>query len=200
MNTFNKFLSVSLVALGVSACSTKPDLQMGFEPGSCRFNFNKEQAPDWYCAPHELFPDGAWYEKGTGHASLADHNVQYTVALQNARAELSRRARVHVEESFKQVLTTEGTTDAQHAEIARNVVTKITTDVVLPPTYKHAETYDSQGNLYVLIKVDEKLLLKKLKEKESALMREFNVELKRKGLEKVSAEHSQADAEPIPST
>jgi hypothetical protein len=200
--TMNKrnIITATLIALSISACTSKLELQLGFEPGSCVFDKESQPAPDWFCAPHELFPEGSWYEKGVGHTSLNDNNLQYTVAIQNARTELSRRASTHVEESFKTRTTTDGSPDAQHAEIARDIISKLSTDVVLPPTHKHAEIYDSQGNLYVLVKVDEKLLLANVNKKEDMLMREFNAELKRKGLLKVeqqiSATKSEKKAEP----
>ncbi|MEI8650380.1 hypothetical protein P4S73_24935 [Paraglaciecola sp. Hal342] len=58
--------TAAAVALGLSGCATKPDLQLGFAPGSCEFSPG-EEAPDWVRAPAELFPSGYWFERGWGN-------------------------------------------------------------------------------------------------------------------------------------
>jgi hypothetical protein len=183
-----------IVALAITACASQPKLELGFVPGSCKFKYTQDQAPDWVCAPAKLFPAGHWYQAAEGHSSLKDTNLQQTVAMQNARIELARRASVFVEETFNQTIHTDGTDQQEYTEIAREIISKVSTSLTLPATFKEAETFDEDGNLYVLVKVSEHELMQKLLEQENRMMREFNAELKRRNLPPVAAQSEEGEA------
>lgn len=182
MKNIKALLTLSAITLGMVGCSNTPQqISLEYTPGSCKFE-NGTSAPDWLCAPDDLFPADYWFAKGTGKATLNDVNLQYTVAEQNARIELARRATNLVEDSFNQTITTEGGASKDFVNIERVVKSKVTTEVTLPATYKAMETYDSDGNLYVLLKVNAKAVNELIETRKDMLMREFNAELKRKNL------------------
>lgn len=166
----------SAIALG--GCASRDTISIGFEPGSCVFSETGESGPDWLCAPDNMFPQGYWYQLGRSPGAIQDPNLRHTVAVQNARIELARRASSKVEETFKQLMTTSGIKRATEEEISRDVLSTVTTEVQLPPTFKEAEQYDSEGNLYVLLKVDEAALIASIESKQQQLLREFNARLK----------------------
>lgn len=168
------------IALGVSGCASKPDLQMGFEQGSCQFTPG-EQAPDWFCAPAELFPAGYWFDRGVGEASILDQNLRYTVAMQNARIKLARRASTEVIDSYKEVIKTARLDSSQQEEVNRDILTTVNTQVELPSTFKETEVFDSQGNLHVLVKVPVNELKALIEQRRNRLLREFNAKLQAMG-------------------
>jgi hypothetical protein len=174
----------SIITATLSACSTtQQTIELeDFVSGSCVFKEAKEQAPDWFCAPDEMFPQGSWYQKGSGHQSLGDENLQRTVAMQSARIKLARRVSALAKSRFEESIKTDGMANAQYSEISRDIVNIVETELDLPPTFRSRETFDSLGNFHVLIKVDENKLYEKVKEKENKMMRLFNAQLKQKSI------------------
>lgn len=177
MKTTLMKLTAAAVALGLSGCATKPDLQLGFAPGSCEFSPG-EEAPDWVCAPAELFPSGYWFERGVGEHMIKDHNLRYTVAMQNARIKLARRATTEVIDSYKEIAKTARLDSSQQEEVNRDILSTVNTHVELPSTFKETEIFDQQGNLHVLVKVPTAELKALIESKRNRLLREFNQKLR----------------------
>ena len=75
------FITFTALVIGLAACSSSaPKIEITeFEPGSCRFKQSEEVAPDWFCAPDEMFDDAYVYgvapptkviRMNTSHAKL----------------------------------------------------------------------------------------------------------------------------------
>lgn len=186
-------ISTLASAFLLGGCATRDTVSIEFESGSCVFSETGEAGPDWLCAPDDLFPSGYWYQLGRSSGAIQDPNLRHTIAVQNARIEMARRASSKVEETFKQLMSTSGIAPAIQEDISRDVLSTVTTEVQLPPTFKEAEQYDSEGNLYVLLKVNEAALKASIESRQQQLLQEFNARMKTLG----QSPNKQADANAV---
>lgn len=180
LHAFAKLVLLTLV-LVLGACASKQgrQLEIGFTPGSCTFNNDTEEAPDWYCAPDRLFDSAFLFETGQASAKIMDKDFQRTVAMQNARLALARKAIGEVAETYVSTAQVNLATDEELQYFKQEVSAKLHTNIVLPPVERETLAFDSQGNLYLLIRTNKREMLEKLKAKESELKRVFNSELAR---------------------
>jgi hypothetical protein len=180
LNTLLKALfMVSVLALTACASNQGRQLEIGFTPGSCTFNSNTEAAPDWYCAPDRLFDSAFLFETGNASSKILDMDFQRTVAMQNARLALARKAVGEVAETYASSALVDFSTDEERQSFIKQVTAKVETNITLPPVEREAMTFDSEGNLYLLVRTSKREMLEKLKAKESELKRIFNAELTR---------------------
>ena len=180
MNIKTLFTSATLISAAVflGGCATSPENVFAestrFESGSCRFADGKEQAPDWLCLPKSLFPAEWVYEKGMGDARINDLNLRYTEAVENAKAKIARDTSGNVTGNFRRYAEMQQRDGAYREKVETEVLTEIRTDVTLPPAQKEFEVYDSQGNLYVLVRMSKSELNALVDQKERQLQQLFN--------------------------
>lgn len=171
-------ISISATALLFGGCATKPDLGLGFVPGSCKFDKDDNSpAPDWHCAPQHLFPKGYNYAKGAASTSITDINLKYTVAMQSARVNMARQAQAQVIDDFKMMLKASGVPDSLQNDTVIDVLSQVKTDLQLPPVEKLNESFDGKGNMYVLARTDKKALAERVEKKFRDMERIFRARL-----------------------
>ena len=179
MNTFTKITTATLITAAVVGCSStkQHSFTSGFEPGVCKFITN-EQAPDWVCMPYDEFPNDGWYALGVSEAGEGDINFRLKVAKNNARSDLADRAIAKVDNEFLQTNEGERAGGSSQFSSVKKDVLRVSSNLVFPPTPTAAQAYDSNGNLYVLVRVDGAKVEALLKQRNANLQREFNARLK----------------------
>lgn len=147
--------TVSLLTVMLSACQSTPRIDITeFEPGSCRFKSTQTPAPDWYCAPDDMFDPKYVYGVGSASNKYSDDYLARKIAITNGRADLTAKIATEVFEEYER--------DIQASEVDQDVMLQITTrlrtaatvKLDLPATRKKAQVFDEKGNLHVLMEVN----------------------------------------------
>jgi hypothetical protein len=111
-------------------------------------------APGWVC--DEPVEGAAVSAVGVAEKSRAGVNFMKDMAAANARTELARNMKVHVQNLVKQYIETTGTGSSETVDKVLTAVTKQITDQTLVGTriYK-STTNPSTGSMYVLMGIDD---------------------------------------------
>lgn len=147
-------LSTALV-IGLAACSSSaPKIEITeFEPGSCRFKQSEEVAPDWFCAPDEMFDDAYVYGVGSANQGYQDEYLSRKIAMTSARADIAAKVKTQITEEFRRNIDAQEADGQAYMESVTKLVTEANVDLRLPPSRKRAQTFDAKGNFYVLVEV-----------------------------------------------
>lgn len=166
-------------ALAITACSSMQEktLQIGFEPGSCVFD-SLESAPDWYCAPDRVFDADYVFETGSASGDIIDKNFQRSLAFQNARLALARKAVGQVIDSYIADSQVEFSSDEDYQLFKITLTSQLETELNLPPVQREAMIFDTRGKLYMLVRAKATAMDEKIKQQESKVARLFNAQIK----------------------
>jgi hypothetical protein len=143
-------LLISVVALGIAACSTAPKKEV---VADCVFPNSDKPAPLWVC---DGPVDGvAVAAMGSFPKSAAGTDFMKQQAATSARVKLAQQMRVHVQNSIKQYAETTGTGDKETVDQVYTATTKQITDESLVGTKTVRSAQGPDGAMYVLIGLDE---------------------------------------------
>ena len=143
-------LIISIMALGVSACSSAPKKDVIAE---CVFPNSEKAAPLWVCdAPVDGVAVGA---TGSSPKSAAGIDFMKQQAATSARVRLAQQMKVHVANSIKQYAETTGVGDTETVDKVNTATTKQITDQTLVGTKIYRSAQGPDGAMYVLVGIDE---------------------------------------------
>lgn len=150
MSKVSDVLLVSVIALGLSACSTPPQVAKAPE---CAFPGSKEAAPLWVCdAPVEGMTVGA---VGSAAKSGAGLEFMKQMAATAARVQLAQNMKVQVQNMIKQYAETTGAGSKETVDQVNTSVTKQITDQTLVGTKVFRSAQAPDGTMFVLVGLDE---------------------------------------------
>lgn len=148
MSKISNLLLISVIALGVSACSTPPA-----KVAECVFPGSDKAAPLWVCdAPVEGMSVGA-----VGAAAKSDAGIAFMkqMAATDARVNLAQQMKVQVQNMIKQYAETTGAGSKETVDRVNSAVTKQITDQTLQGTKIFRSVVGPDGTMYVLVGLDE---------------------------------------------
>lgn len=148
MSKIPNLLLISVIALGVSACSTPPA-----KVAECVFPGSDKAAPLWVCdAPVEGMSVGA-----VGAAAKSDAGIAFMkqMAATDARVNLAQQMKVQVQNMIKQYAETTGAGSKETVDRVNSAVTKQITDQTLQGTKIFRSVVGPDGTMYVLVGLDE---------------------------------------------
>ena len=139
------------VAMLLTACSSDETIK---EAKDCVFpDAPDTSAPGWVCDfPVEGLAVSA---VGVAEKSAAGHSFMKNMAATDARVQLAQRMRVHVQNMVKQYAETTGAADTETVDKVNTSVTKQITDQTLLGTKIYKTRTSPNGDLYVLVGMDE---------------------------------------------
>jgi hypothetical protein len=150
MSKLTNMLLISVVTLGVAACSSTPKVEKVAE---CVFPGSDRAAPLWVCdAPVEGMTVGA-----VGSAPRSDAGIAFMkqMAATEARVQLAQNMKVQVQNMIKQYAETTGAANAETVDRVNTSVTKQITDQTLQGTKIFRSIAGPDGTMYVLVGLDE---------------------------------------------
>ncbi len=151
MSKLTNMLLISVVALGVVACSSTPP--KAEKVAECVFPGSDRAAPLWVCdAPVEGMTVGA-----VGSAPKSDAGIAFMkqMAATEARVQLAQNMKVQVQNMIKQYAETTGAANAETVDRVNTSVTKQITDQTLQGTKIFRSIAGPDGTMYVLVGLDE---------------------------------------------
>lgn len=153
------FVILGAAIITLSACSSNNLKIAEFEPGSCVFSSGQKDAPDWMCAPDELFDQNYVYGIGAASDGYSDEYLQRKIAMTNARADIVSKMTTQIKESYTRDIQAQQSDGDVFITMATSLVTESNVDMYLPETRTKASVYDSEGNYHVLLEVKRSELL-----------------------------------------
>ncbi|BCK88503.1 hypothetical protein MIZ01_2307 [Sideroxyarcus emersonii] len=151
MSKITNVLLMSVIALGVAACSTPPAKVE--KVADCVFPGTDKAAPLWVCdAPVEGMSVGA-----VGSAAKSDAGIAFMkqMAATEARVQLAQNMKVQVQNMIKQYAETTGAGSKETVDRVNTSVTKQITDQTLQGTKIFRSIVAPDGTMYVLVGLDE---------------------------------------------
>jgi hypothetical protein len=151
MSKLTNMLLISVVALGVAACSSAPAKVE--KVAECVFPGSATPAPLWVCdAPVEGMTVGA-----VGSSPKSDAGIAFMkqMAATEARVQLAQNMKVQVQNMIKQYAETTGAASAETVDRVNTSVTKQITDQTLQGTRIFRSIAGPDGTMYVLVGLDE---------------------------------------------
>ena len=151
MSKISNLVLISIMVLGVTACSTKP-AKVG-AIAECVFPGSDKAAPLWVCdAPVEGMTVGA-----VGSAPKSDAGTAFMkqMAATEARVQLAQNMKVQVQNMIKQYVETTGAASRETVDRVNTSVTKQITDQTLQGTKIFRSIDGPDGTMYVLVGLDE---------------------------------------------
>lgn len=144
-------LGVIALAVMLSACGKDDSIK---EAQECVFpDAPDTEAPGWVCdQPVEGLAVSA---VGVAEKSAAGHSFMKNMAATDARVQLAQRMKVQVQNMVKQYAETTGAADSETVDKVNTSVTKQITDQTLLGTKIYKTITSPNGNLYVLLGMDE---------------------------------------------
>ena len=151
MKTSLNLIGVIAVAVLMTACSSDETIK---EAVDCVFpDAPDDDAPGWVCdQPVEGIAVSA---VGVAEKSAAGHSFMKNMAATDARVQLAQRMQVHVQNMVKQYAETTGAADTETVDKVNTSVTKQITDQTLLGTKIYKTRTSPNGDLYVLVGMDE---------------------------------------------
>ena len=151
MRSSIQILGLVTLAVMLTACG-KDDSIM--EAQDCVFpDAPDTEAPAWVCdQPVEGLVVSA---VGTAEKSAAGHSFMKNMAATDARVQLAQRMQVQVQNMVKQYAETTGAADSETVDKVNTSVTKQITDQSLMGTKIYKTITSPNGNLYVLLGMDD---------------------------------------------
>lgn len=151
MSKLTNMLLISVVALGMAACSSTPAKVE--KVAECVFPGSDKPAPLWVCdAPVEGMTVGA-----VGSSAKSDAGIAFMkqMAATEARVQLAQNMKVQVQNMIKQYAETTGAASAETVDRVNTSVTKQITDQTLQGTKIFRSIVGPDGTMYVLVGLDE---------------------------------------------
>jgi LPP20 lipoprotein len=151
MSKITNLFLMSVVALGIAACSSTPAKVAPV--AECVFPGTDKAAPLWVCdAPVDGMTVGA-----VGSAAKSDAGVAFMkqMAATDARVQLAQNMKVHVENMIKQYAETTGAGSKETVDRVNTSVTKQITDQTLQGTRIFRSIVAPDGTMYVLVGLDD---------------------------------------------
>jgi hypothetical protein len=151
MSKITNVLLISVIALGVAACSSAPAKVE--KMAECVFPGSDKEAPLWVCdAPVEGMTVGA-----VGSAAKSDAGIAFMkqMAATEARVQLAQNMKVQVQNMIKQYAETTGAASKETVDRVNTSVTKQITDQTLQGTKIFRSIVGPDGTMYVLVGLDE---------------------------------------------
>jgi hypothetical protein len=146
-----KLLGVITLAVMLTACG-KDDSIM--EITECVFpDAPDTEAPYWVC--DQPVKELAVSAVGVAEKSAAGHSFMKNMAATDARVQLAQRMQVQVQNMVKQYAETTGAADSETVDKVNTSVTKQITDQSLLGTKIYKTVTSPEGDLYVLLGMDE---------------------------------------------
>ncbi len=151
MPTILKFFGLITVAMIVTSCAKDNTIT---EITECVFpDAPDEEAPFWVC---DQPVDGlAVHAVGVAEKSAAGYSFMKNMAATDARVQLAQRMQVHVNNMVKQYAETTGAADTETVDKVNTSVTKQITEQSLLGTKIYKIANSPNGDLYVLLGMDE---------------------------------------------
>ena len=151
MKTSLNLPAVLAIAVLITACSSDETIK---EAADCVFpDAPDSSAPGWVCDfPVEGLAVSA---VGVAEKSAAGHSFMKNMAATDARVQLAQRMQVHVQNMVKQYAETTGAADTETVDKVNTSVTKQITDQTLLGTKIYKTRTSPNGDLYVLVGMDE---------------------------------------------
>jgi len=150
MSKITNLLLMSVIALGVAACSSTPAKVE--KVAECVFPGSSQPAPLWVCdAPVEGMTVGA-----VGSAAKSDAGVAFMkqMAATDARVQLAQNMKVQVQNMIKQYAETTGAGSKETVDRVNTSVTKQITDQTLQGTRIFRSIVAPDGTMFVLVGLD----------------------------------------------
>jgi uncharacterized protein YeaO (DUF488 family) len=151
LNTVLPGISVVFMALVLTACGSD---EVKEAAADCVFpDAPSAAAPGWIC--DEPVEGIAVSAVGVAEKSAAGHSFMKNMAATDARVQLAQSMKVHVQNMVKQYAETTGAADTETVDKVNTSVTKQITDESLVGTKIYKTRTSPNGNLYVLLGMDE---------------------------------------------
>ena len=151
LNTVLPGISVAVMALVLTSCGSDEVKQAAPD---CVFpDAPSATAPGWIC--DEPVEGVAVSAVGVAEKSAAGHSFMKNMAATDARVQLAQSMKVHVQNMVKQYAETTGAADTETVDKVNTSVTKQITDESLVGTKIYKTRTSPNGNLYVLLGMDE---------------------------------------------
>ena len=144
-------ISVAVMALVLTSCGSDEVKQA--EPDCVFPDAPSAAAPGWIC--DEPVEGIAVSAVGVAEKSAAGHSFMKNMAATDARVQLAQSMKVHVQNMVKQYAETTGAADTETVDKVNTSVTKQITDESLVGTKIYKTRTSPNGNLYVLLGMDE---------------------------------------------
>jgi len=141
--TLGSVALASLIALGMTGCSSEPDFDKCMENG--------EEAPQWVCVPEVA---GGVAAVGSAEKSPAGTSFQRQEAMANGRDGLARAISLKVKNMFKNFTQQTGVGDAATIEKLSSNVSKQVANQTLNGTAMKGRWIAKNGTMYVLVVID----------------------------------------------
>jgi LPP20 lipoprotein len=151
MSKFSKVLFMSVLALGVAACSTAPAKVE--KTAACMFPDSDNAAPPWVCgAPVEGMAAGA-----VGSAARSDAGVAFMkqIAVNDARVQLAQTMKAQVQNMIRQYAEASGAGSKVTLGRVYTSVTRQITDQTLYGSRIFKSIVAPDGEMFVLVGLDE---------------------------------------------
>ena len=151
LNTVLPGISVAVIALVLTSCGSD---EVKEAAADCVFpDAPSAAAPGWIC--DEPVEGIAVSAVGVAEKSAAGHSFMKNMAATDARVQLAQSMKVHVQNMVKQYAETTGAADTETVDKENTSVTKQITDESLVGTKIYKTRTSPNGNLYVLLGMDE---------------------------------------------
>lgn len=151
LNTVLPGISVAVIALVLTSCGSD---EVKEAAADCVFpDAPSAAAPGWIC--DEPVEGIAVSAVGVAEKSAAGHSFMKNMAATDARVQLAQSMKVHVQNMVKQYAETTGAADTETVDKVNTSVTKQITDESLVGTKIYKTRTSPNGNLYVLLGMDE---------------------------------------------
>ena len=151
LNTVLSGISVAVIALVLTSCGSD---EVKEAAADCVFpDAPSAAAPGWIC--DEPVEGIAVSAVGVAEKSAAGHSFMKNMAATDARVQLAQSMKVHVQNMVKQYAETTGAADTETVDKVNTSVTKQITDESLVGTKIYKTRTSPNGNLYVLLGMDE---------------------------------------------
>ena len=151
LNTVLPGISVAVMALVLTSCGSDEVKQA--DPDCVFPDAPSAAAPGWIC--DEPVEGIAVSAVGVAEKSAAGHSFMKNMAATDARVQLAQSMKVHVQNMVKQYAETTGAADTETVDKVNTSVTKQITDESLVGTKIYKTRTSPNGNLYVLLGMDE---------------------------------------------
>jgi uncharacterized protein YeaO (DUF488 family) len=151
LNAILPGISVAVIALVLTSCGSD---EVKEAAADCVFpDAPSAAAPGWIC--DEPVDGIAVSAVGVAEKSAAGHSFMKNMAATDARVQLAQSMKVHVQNMVKQYAETTGAADTETVDKVNTSVTKQITDESLVGTKIYKTRTSPNGNLYVLLGMDE---------------------------------------------
>ena len=189
MKSLISLVVAGLVTISMTGCGEQPKPE---KPKQKEFDnrckINGELAPKWTCTP---FVDGAIAELGTARKTQAGYGFQRRNALANGRSNLAQQIETLVKDKVENFARTTGGADNETVDQVATQVSKQVAKVTLRGSKQINSWTASDGTMYVLVAVPQKVVNESAKESvktsyknDNALWQQFQSKQAMESLEK----------------